>query len=212
VNVVDAKLPDTPLSLLKKLRQEDEQSVWQVSWKRFLELYNGPLLAMASGSYRHHTGGGIPPQNLLEDVVAQVVVVFFKQNHFDPARGRLRSYLRVLVNARMVERLRKERPLDHLSLDAKNYNAGELLPTESSEETKTFREALLATLIEDLRETIPLRHFQIFEMVKLQEMPVEQVAAELGVSRGVVDNTVYKVMKRLREIASASEYQTEYYL
>jgi len=59
---------------------------------------------------------------------------------------------------------------------------------------------------------MPLRHFQILEMVKLQEMSAEQVAVELGVSRGVVDNTVYKVMKRLREIASASEYQTEYYL
>jgi len=84
--------------------------------------------------------------------------------------------------------------------------------TETPEEYQSFQQALLATLIEDLRETIPLRHFQIFEMVKLQEMPVEQVAVELGVSRGVVDNTVYKVMKRLREIASASEYQTEYYL
>jgi hypothetical protein len=28
----------------------------------------------------------------------------------------------------------------------------------------------------------------------------------------VVDNTVYKVMQRLREIASAPEYQSEYYL
>ena len=55
------QLPETPLSLLVRLRDEDNQSVWQVSWKRFLELYNAPLLAMASGIYRHHTGGAIPP-------------------------------------------------------------------------------------------------------------------------------------------------------
>jgi len=72
--------------------------------------------------------------------------------------------------------------------------------------------ALLATMIEDLRETIPMRQFQIFEMVKLHEMPPGRVAQELGVSRGVVDNTVYKVKQRLREIASAPEYQSEYYL
>ena len=83
---------------------------------------------------------------------------------------------------------------------------------ESAEEARTFQQSLLATLIEDLRETIPLRQFQIFEMVKLHEMPAGQVAAELGVARGVVDNTVYKVMQRLREIASAPEYQSEYYL
>ena len=206
------QLPKTPLSLLVRLRDEDDQSVWQVSWKRFLELYNEPLLAMASGMYRSHTGGAIPPQNVLEDVVAQVVVGFFKRNHFDPSKGRLRTYLRLLVNARLVELLRKDRPLDHLSLDDEKGEAQEALPKETPEETQTFRQALLATLIEDLRETIPLRHLQIFEMVKLQEMPPEQVAVELGVSRGVVDNTVYKVMKRLREIASAPEYQTEYYL
>ena len=57
-----------------------------------------------------------------------------------------------------------------------------------------------------------MRQFQIFEMVKLHEMPPGKVAQELGVSRGVVDNTVYKVMQRLREIASAPEYQSEYYL
>ena len=206
------QLPETPLSLLVRLRDEDDQSVWQVSWKRFLELYNAPLLAMASGIYRHHTGGAIPPQNVLEDVVAKVVVGFFKRNHFDPSKGRLRTYLRLLVNARTVEFLRKDRPLDHVSLDDEDSNVEGALPKETPEECQSFQQALLATLIEDLRETIPLRHFQIFEMVKLQEMAAEQVAVELGVSRGVVDNTVYKVMKRLREIASASEYQTEYYL
>ncbi|NBV85109.1 MAG: sigma-70 family RNA polymerase sigma factor [Verrucomicrobia bacterium] len=206
------QLPKTPLSLLVRLRDEGDQSVWQVSWKRFLELYNGPLLAMASGFYRHYTGGATPPQNVLEDAVAKVVVGFFNRNRFDPGKGRLRTYLRLLVKARIVEALRKERPLNHLSLDDENGEAREALPKETPEETQTFQQALLATLIEDLRETIPLRHFQIFEMVKLREMPVEQVASELGVARGVVDNTVYKVMKRLREIASAPEYQTEYYL
>jgi len=66
-------------------------------------------------------------------------------------------------------------------------------------------------LIEDLRTQIPLRHFEIFEMTKLREMPPDQVAKELGVKRNVVDNTVYKVMKRLREIAARPEYQDEYY-
>lgn len=206
------KLPETPISLLLRLRDENKQAVWQVSWKRFLELYYGPLIAMASGIYRHHTGESLPPQNVLEDVVAQVVSEFFKRNHFDPTRGRLRTYLRLLTNARVVDLLRKQRPLDHVSLDGPDVQVPEEAPLESAEEARTFQQSLLATLIEDLRETIPLRQFQIFEMVKLHEMPPGRVAEELGVSRGVVDNTVYKVMQRLREIASAPEYQSEYYL
>jgi RNA polymerase sigma-70 factor (ECF subfamily) len=206
------KLPATPISLLSRLRDEDKRAVWQVSWKRFLELYYGPLMAMASGIYRHHTAGAVPPQSVLEDVVAQVVAEFFRKNQYDPNRGRLRGYLRRLTNARVVDLLRKQRPLNYVSLDSPDIHIPETAPQESAEEARTFQQSLLATLIEDLRETIPLRQFQIFEMVKLHGMPPEQVANELGASRGVVDNTVYKVMTRLREIASAPEYQSEYYL
>jgi RNA polymerase sigma-70 factor (ECF subfamily) len=205
-------LPETPVSLLMRLREEDRQAVWQVSWRRFLELYHGPLTAMAAGIYRHHTGGALPSQEVLEDVVAQVVAEFFKRNQYDPHRGRLRTYLRMLANARVVDFLRRQRPLDHVSLENSETAAMETVPDETPEESRTFQQSLLATLIEDLRETVPLRQFQIFEMVKLHGMPPGRVAEELGASRGVVDNTVYKVMQRLREIAAAPEYQSEYYL
>jgi len=180
-----------------------------VSWKRFHELYHGPLMAMAAGIYRHHTGGAVPPQEALEDVVATVVVDFFKRDRFDPERGRLRTYLRVLTNARIVDMLRKERPLAHDSIDA-GEELAESLPAESPEEERSFQQALLATLIEDLREQIPLRQFEIFEMVKLKGISPDAAASELGVNRGVIDNTIYKVMLRLREIASTPEYEEEY--
>jgi RNA polymerase sigma factor (sigma-70 family) len=204
-------LPETPASLLLRLREEDNLAVWQVSWKRFLELYHRPLLAMASGIYRHHTGEAVPPQDVLEDVVAQVVAEFFRRNRYDPGRGRLRTYLRMLTNARVVDLLRRQRPLDHVSLEGAPEAAPVSLHDESPEEAQCFKQSLLATLIEDLRETVPLRQFQIFEMVKLHELSPSRVAEELGVSRGVVDNTVYKVMQRLREIACSPEYQSEYY-
>ena len=85
----------------------------------------------------------------------------------------------------------------------------ESLPAESPEENKSYQQALLATLIEDLREQIPYRHFEIFELVKLKGMSPENAAVELGVQRGVIDNTVYKVTKKLREIAANPEYQEE---
>ena len=202
-------LPDTSLSLLSQLRDEGDHTGWQVSWKRFLELYHGPLMAMAAGIYRHHTGNAAPPQEALEDVVATVVLDFLKRDHFDPKRGRLRTYLRVLTNARIVDMLRKEKPLKHDSISDREELV-ESLPSESPEEARSFRQALIATLIEDLREHIPLRQFEIFEMVKLKGISPDAAAAELGVNRGVIDNTIYKVMTRLREIASTPEYEEEY--
>ena len=205
------RLPDTPLSLLVRLRDDSDTPGWQVSWKRFLELYHQPLLAMAACIYRKHTGSATPPQQVIEDVVAAVVVDFFKKDRFDHNKGKLRTYLRMLTNARVVDLLRKEKPLNHQSLNAEGAGLVEMLPAESPEESQAFKQALFATLIEDLREHIPYRQFEIFELVKLKGVPPEKAAADLGVQRGVIDNTVYKVMNRLREIASSPEYQEEYY-
>ena len=204
-------LPTTSLSLLSRLRDDGDHAGFQVSWKRFLELYHAPLMAMAAGSFRAHTGAAIPPQETLEDAVAAVVVNIFQSDSYNPQRGRFRSYLRTLANARIVDILRKEKPLNHESLTAEGASLVESLPAETQEENRTFQQALLATLIEDLREHIPLRQFEIFEMVKLKGMSPDLAASELGVSRGVIDNTIYKVMNRLREIAASPEYQEEYY-
>ena len=203
--------PNTSLTLLSRLRNEEDTAGWQVSWKRFLELYHQPIAAIAASLYRNHTNGAVPPQEVIEDVVATVVVDFFKRDRFDPNRGRLRTYLRFITNARVVDMLRKDKPLNFESISAGDDELPRDLPAAKQEEDLSFQQALLATLIEDLREYIPLRHFEIFELVKLKGMSPEQAAAELGVQRGVIDNTVYKVMNRLREIAANPEYQEEYY-
>jgi len=144
-----------------------------------------------------------------------VVVDFYSKNRFNPARGRLRTYLRLLINARVVDLLRKEKPLQHEPLDDTGDPTGdtlaESLPAESTEEREAFQNTLLSTIVANLREQIPHRQFAIFEMVKLKGISPEDAATKLGVQRGVIDNTIYRVMVRLREIAASPEYQEEYY-
>ena len=204
-------LPITSLSLLSRLRDEGNEHAWQVSWKRFIELYHTPLLAIAAAIYRSHTGNAIPSQHFLEDMVSKVVIEFFTKNRFNPERGRLRTYLRMLTNAKVVDALRKDGAFKNRSLEESDSEPALKVPAETHAEKKSFEQSLLNTLIEDLRAQIPMRHFEIFEMVKLKQMAPEQVAEELGIKRNVVDNTVYKVMKRLREISAQPEYQDEYY-
>lgn len=202
-------LPDTPRTLLAGLRESDGTLVWQMSWKRFLELYHEPISIIVRGCYRHHTGGGVPSSGFIEDATANVVTDFFAKGHrrYDPEKGRLRTYLRMLINARVVDLLRKERPLQFLDDSALDS----LPPEATGVEDDAYRRSILVTLVEELREQIPLRQFEIFERVKLKGLSPDAVAAELGVKRGVVDNTVFKVMTKLREIAAGREYQEEYY-
>jgi RNA polymerase sigma-70 factor (ECF subfamily) len=199
-------LPQTSLSLLSRLRHPENGAPWQQSWKLFLELYKKPLLSMAASAYAKYTGGSQPSQEFVEDVVSDVIVEVFTRNRFDPERGKFRSYLAVLTYRRTVDLLRKTRPLDAVSLAEKVEE--QPAPELDNEE---YNKALLATMIAELRETIPHRWFRIFEQVKLQGIPATEVAEALNESRSVVDNTVYKAMQKLREIAVKPEYQAEYY-
>jgi len=165
---------------------------------------------MAWNCYRHHTGGGNPSAEFVADAVATVVCEFHTkaQYRYDPARGKLRRFLKILTNARVVDLLRVERPLDHIELNPENWEA---TSAESEEEGLAFQRAVLATLVEDLRNRIPVRQFEVFEMVKLKGMDVEETAAALGVKRSVVDNTIYRAMNALRELARDPVYRQEYY-
>lgn len=208
-----AQFPATSPNLLSKLREAGQDASWQVSWKRFLELYHEPIEAIARACYRHHTGGHEPSKGFIEDAVANTVADFFArgQHRYDKTKGRLRSYLRMLTNARVVDLLRKERPIDHKPLPDGDVVSGTSLPIELPSEADAFHRSLLATLVEDLRNRIPLRQFEIFERVKLKHQSPTFVAEDLGMTRAMVDRNIFKAMTALRELAGLPEYQEEFY-
>lgn len=211
--IMAAQFPSTSLNFLSRLREAGQGASWQVSWKRFLELYHEPIEVIARSCYRHHTGGHEPSRGFIEDAVANTVAEFYArgQHRYDKSKGRLRSYLRMLTNARVVDLLRKERPLDHKPLPESDDQPLAGMPEEAPPEADAFQHALLATLVEDLRNRIPLRQFEIFELVKLKYQSPQFVAEDLGMTRAMVDRNIYKAMTALRELAAQPEYQEEFY-
>jgi RNA polymerase sigma factor (sigma-70 family) len=209
---ISTHLAQPSLNLLSKLKAGDDPN-WQISWKRFLELYHEPIEVIARSCYRHHTGGHEPSSGFIEDAVANTVADFFArgQHRYDKEKGRLRTYLRLLTNARVVDLLRKERPIDQKPLVDDGGVPASDLPAESRSESEAFHRSLLATLVEDLRNRIPLRQFEIFERVKLKHQSPAFVAEDLGMQRAMVDRYVHKAMTALRELASHAEYQEEFY-
>lgn len=201
-----AQFPATSLNLLSRLKCGGEEVCWQVSWKRFLELYHEPIEMIARACYRSHTGGHEPSSGFIEDAVANTVADFFSrsQYRYDREKGRLRTYLRILANARVVDLLRKERPVNQRPLDDATATD---LPAESAGESDAFARSLLASLVEDLRASIPLRQFEIFERVKLKHQSPQFVAEDLGIQRAMIDRNIHKAMTALRQLASHSEYR-----
>lgn len=205
-----ASFVPTPPTLLSRLQDEDGAAQWQLSWKRFVELYHAPLYAVAHACYRKHTNGQAPSHAFVEDIIATVVAEFFSREHqrYDAQRGRLRDFLRTLTNRRVVDALRKQKPLNHQPYEDQGESTP---PSPSPDEAEAFNQALLGMLIEDLRGKIPHRCFEIFELVKLKNIPPQAVADDLGINRARVDREIYKAMTTLRELANHHEYQEEYY-
>ena len=205
-----APFPATSLNLLTKLKKSADDDSWNVSWKRFLELYHEPLTATTRACYRNHTSGHEPAYGFIEEVVAQVVTDFFSKSQFryDATKGRLRSYLRLLVNSRVIDLLRKEQPINQQALPD---SFDDTLPAESLQESESFHRSLLATLVEDLRNHIPMRQFEIFERVKLKHQSPSFVAEDLGMTRAMIDRNIHKALTALRQLATHPEYQQEFY-
>jgi RNA polymerase sigma-70 factor (ECF subfamily) len=211
---MDAKLPDTPPTLLSALRNPEGGLNWHASWEKFLEIYHVPLRTMCANSYRYHTGGAEPPGEVVEDAVAAVVADFCTkaQHRYDPAKGKLRGFFKAMCNARIVDYLRKEKRMV-TNADWKELAENQMEATQPDflgGENESYRIALLKSMLEDLRARISPRQYTIFEMVKLKSLSPDQVAAELGVKRGVIDNTIYRVMNVLRDLASRDEYKAEW--
>ena len=66
-------------------------------------------------------------------------------------------------------------------------------------------------MVEDLRNRIPLRQFEIFERVKLKHQSPQFVAEDLGIQRAMIDRNIHKAMTALRDLASQAEYQQEFF-
>lgn len=66
-------------------------------------------------------------------------------------------------------------------------------------EERAFRESLLLDAYMSIRHKFDARTCAAFEMIKLEDIDVETVVRELGVSQNAVNNAVYRIMKKLKE-------------
>ena len=215
-----AGFPDTPVTLLARLEERENGLPNQNAWASFFDLYHGPIRLAVLASF-HRCGWHDVSRELLEDTIADVVVSFFKADFaYDPQKGKFRNYLRQLAAWRVMDRLGKSSGREAKAFAAMDPEAGEeatphpLYPEPSEDllrqERAEYRASLLATLLEDVRHRVSPQTFLMFEKTKLQGESPEEVAKYFKVKRNVVDNAVFRVLAKLKELASQPEYQKEY--
>ena len=207
-------IPRTPKTIIEQLVSPGKASLWNLTWRRFFDLYHAPIKIMVGNSFFKYGIYSIP-NNVIDEVVSDVVISLnkiFNENLYDPKKSRFRSYLKTICDRRVVDYLRRN--VDSFKTDSIDEDGGgvkamaESIAQESlnaklaEEEQRAFKESVVLDAYMSIRHKFDARTCTAFEMIKLEDIEVEKVVEELGVPPNVVNNAVYRITKKLKEIIS----------
>ncbi|MGL4336832.1 MAG: sigma-70 family RNA polymerase sigma factor [Turicibacter sp.] len=132
----------------------------------------------------------LPPVGTKEDIEEGVADVLLEvMNHpekYDVSRGGIKNYIRVIARSKALLMRRKiiKKQTIPLSEDFMISYTDEVL-------TKEF--------ITDLIKNLKPKERQLFTMRFLYQMPVEDIAIQIGKSRGNVDTSLTRLRKKLKD-------------
>jgi RNA polymerase sigma factor (sigma-70 family) len=179
--------PDTPLSLLDRLRNHDDAE----AWRQFALLYE-PLL-------RRWVGRNVSQPAAIDDIVQEVLSVLLEglpkfEHNLGP--GAFRAWLKSIT----IHRIRRHWRTEHLT-------AGQISEIEDLEDPNSnlsrvwdqeHDRHLLGVLLDRIRPEFDPRTWAVFQRVVFDGASPRDVARESEISANAVYIAKARVLKRLR--------------
>ena len=207
------EFPQTPKTIIEQLVSPEKSATWNGAWRKFFDFYHATIRVMACNSFYKRGWYGVPA-HVIDEVIEEIVISLnkvFIEKRFDFRKSRFRFFLKTVCDRRVVDYLRENAVSNEESIDSEDgkilrwaeiYTADENAMRLAEEELRAFRQALLFDTYMSIRHEFDARTCIAFEMVKLEDVPVENVVRELGVSPNTVNNAVYRIVKKLRTVLS----------
>jgi RNA polymerase sigma-70 factor (ECF subfamily) len=139
---------------------------------------------------------------LAEDVMQDVFVRLWEQpERFDPARGRLRSYLLAMTHSRAVERLRAE------DSQRRRVEAAGRQPVDAAQSDPANSLAVqhASAAVRRVLANLPQEQRVPIEMAYFGGLPYREVAIALGEPEGTVRYRIRAGMRKMRAALQAEE-------
>lgn len=187
------RYPTTSKTLLDKLQSGDA-----VSWTEFFDRYRGIIVSL--GNLK-----GLTPEEC-DDLVQEVMLCFFKNSKtfvFNPQIARFRTYFGRIIHGKIIDILRKRppvsQPVETLPEDPADADDGpdDILNTALLYE---WRALILHDAMELLRKEVEPITYCAFELYMVQEMPIDQVISQLGITKNQVYIARTRCVQKLKRI------------
>ncbi len=172
----------TDSGLLRRMAAEEEQA-----WVEFDRKYRSMILAVGKRQ-------GISPADS-EDLVQEVMRICCRRiGHFfyDRNRGHFRSYLFAIIKNAAWQMLRKNREPEPEILD--EYEKGIDLVF-----MKEYEDFLIEAVLNLLKERVSSQTYSAFEMLTIQELPVDEVSRITRKSPATLYLIRHRCLRILRE-------------
>lgn len=200
------KFPNTPITLIEKLTDPEKSEIWNGAWRNFFDIYHAPIKIMVSNCFAKKGWYTVPVQ-VIDDVIADVVISLndvFQKGGYDRSRSKFRFYLKTICRNRVMDYMRKNyhalsaKPIADDDSDEEKYPSDEdVVCTLEESEIAAFQNAMLLDLYETIRSDFCPSECVAFEMVKLQNRKVADVARELNMDSKQISSVIFKILKRL---------------
>jgi RNA polymerase sigma-70 factor, ECF subfamily len=187
----------TSTVLLNGLRDSSDSNIWASFDRRYRPIIVGFALSL-----------GLRPQDAA-DVAQETMTQFlleFRAGHYDPARGRLRTWLIALAKSRIAQLRRSRARLRDWRGDSALIDLADEAELDRLWQNERRKYILQQALVQ-LRTCTRFegRTIDAFELLVLRAMPVGAVANQLGMSAHDVYLAKSRVTRRLRELVATLE-------
>lgn len=189
----------TSLNLLEGLRSAHDS----MAWRRFAERYEPLVLGFA----RRLGFGDFDAQEIAADTMGAFVEAYW-QGRYDPAKGRLRSWLFGIAHHKAIDKRREA--LKEIVLADRTDASGFLNSIESPDTSrelweKEWRQHILRACLGEVSRHMSPKSVTAFELYVLRQWPVEDVADHLGLSASSIYVAKHRAMEHIRKLWAEME-------
>lgn len=183
----------TQSSVLRDLQRGDGE--------RFARIYTPLAYGMARRMNLDHADAEDVAQQVLLEIVRQI-----RQFEYDRARGSFRGFIKAIVRRRVCDLKRRRH-----EVSADDATPAPVAAADDFDRLfdREWYKSHLSAALDIVRAEVHARTFDAFHRSVLLEQPVEQVAAELGLSPNQVSQYKRRVFERLKEYVQQMENPLE---